>query len=113
MLHPLRGEKFQRVEHFFRKHPRSQGDVRLFRHRNRKQKGTNKHHMTNRSRGGKSTADNILIIDKQRHAKLHKLFGNMSWEEIHDTLKSIFGVGEPKRVISVMERISRLKGRVA
>lgn len=78
----------------------------------KKSRHTNRHHMTNKCRGGKDGTNNILIMDRQRHAKLHKLFGNMSWEEICSTLKSIFGVGEPHKVIAVMERISRLKGRM-
>lgn len=73
----------------------------------------NRHHMTNKCRGGKDTSNNILMMKIDRHQKLHAMFKNMSWEEIHDTLKSIFGVGDPHKVISVMERISRLKGRVA
>ena len=57
--------------------------------------------------------NNILRMQMERHAKLHRLFGNMSWEEIHDVLNDIFGVGEPHLVVRVMARVSRAKGRVA
>jgi hypothetical protein len=62
--------------------------------------------------GGKNGSNNILWMKVSRHNNLHRLFGNMSWEEIHDTLKSIFGTGDPKKVIAVMERVSRMKGRI-
>ena len=73
----------------------------------------NRHHMTNKCRGGKDSHNNILMMKIDRHRRLHHLFGNMSWEEIHDTLKSIFGVGDPEKVVATMERVSLLKGRVA
>ena len=79
----------------------------------KKSRHVNRHHMTNKCRGGKDNQNNILMIDIGRHRNLHKLFGNMSWEQICDTLKSIFGVGEPAKVIAVMERVARMKGRAA
>lgn len=51
--------------------------------------------MVPRSRGGSSKATNLLLLDVEKHAMLHKIFGNRTWEEI----------------IQVMIRVSRMKGR--
>lgn len=49
-----------------------------------------KHHLTPESRGGKATPENILFLDWDRHHTYwHKLFGNMTLEEIIDALQRI------------------------
>ena len=65
------------------------------RRKKRKYPGRNRHHMVPRSRGGRNTASNLLLLDVEKHAMLHKIFGNRTWEEI----------------IQVMIRVSRMKGR--
>jgi len=98
-----------------RQYRRDHPEVFHFKKRNRKKRkgayGTNVHHLTNRCKGGKSDERNLLTIKVVRHRNLHALFGNMSWEEIGSTLKSIFGVSDPKKCIEVIDRISLLKGR--
>jgi hypothetical protein len=39
------------------------------------------------------------------------MFDNMTWEEIHDALSDIFGVGAPHLVVKVMERVARHKSK--
>lgn len=55
----------------------------------------NKHHLTPKSRGGKDSRDNMLLIKVKKHNLLHKIFGNRTWEEI----------------IQVMIRVAEMKGR--
>ena len=81
-------------------------------HRRRRPR-INKHHMTNRCKGGKNTDNNILRMKVDRHAALHRYFRNMSWEEIGYALYSIFHEREPMKCVEVINRISRLKGRAA
>lgn len=101
MLEALRGEKFQRANRWAKKH------------KPRKMRGTNKHHMTNACKGGKSVPSNLLTMKKERHSSLHRVFRNMSWEEIGDALFSIFGQRDPQRCYEIVQRVSRMKGRVA
>lgn len=102
MLEALRGEKFQRANRWAKKHsPRHN------------MRGRNKHHMTNACKGGKSVPSNLLLMKKDRHATLHKVFRNMSWEEIGDALYSIFGQRNPQKCYEIVQRVSRMKGRVA
>ena len=54
----------------------------------------NLHHLTPRSRGGKSVPSNLLLIDIERHYFWHKLFGNRTLDE----------------VISLLERLRRING---
>lgn len=83
------------------------------RHKKEKKRWINRHHMTNKCRGGRNDDSNLLRIDGNRHRKLHELFRNMSWEEIGDTLQSIFGKRDPQTCIEVIRRVSRMKGRAA
>lgn len=46
----------------------------------------NKHHIKNRSRGGKTTPENLLRMDIERHNALHFLFGNLDFQEIASLL---------------------------
>ena len=72
---------------------------RLNRSRQRKDggqaQGTNRHHLTPKSRHGKATPRNILRIDIQKHQCWHKIFGNQTLEE----------------TIAELQRLKRMKGR--
>lgn len=65
------------------------------RRKKRKHPGRNLHHLRPKSRRGDNTEANLLLIDVEKHALLHKIFGNKTWEEI----------------IQLMIRVSRMKGR--
>lgn len=41
----------------------------------------NKHHILSRNRGGKRTEANLLLMDENRHAAYHLLFGEMTLKE--------------------------------
>ena len=77
MIHPLNGEKFARQEKY-----------------RRRKRRRNRHHLTPRSRGGRDVYSNLLLIDEEKHALIHKIFGNRTWTEI----------------IDVMQRLARMKG---
>lgn len=62
----------------------------------RRLQGKTKHHLTPKSRGGKSTPRNLLILEIEKHACWHKLFGIRTLSE----------------VIELLERIRRIKGGV-
>jgi len=47
-----------------------------------RKKGRNKHHLTPKSRNGKSTVNNLLLIDIDRHNEWHKIFGVETLEEV-------------------------------
>jgi len=44
------------------------------------------HHITNRTNGGKSTPENLLLFDSRREQAWHFLFGNKSFEEVAELL---------------------------
>ena len=48
----------------------------------RKRNRDSRHHVIPRSRGGKFNDDNIVIVPRADHEAYHKLFGNMTPEEI-------------------------------
>lgn len=98
-MREMQGEHFQKFNRLNRKF--------------RKRVKRNHHHLTNSCKGGKTTPNNLLLIKIERHASLHRFFRNMSWEEIGDALYSIFGLRDPVKCYEVVQRISRLKGRVA
>lgn len=98
-------------------------------------RGRNKHHMTNKRHGGRSGANNLLLIKIGRHDSLHYYFGNLKWESIADiiydgtwlkrrrfqylseqearkVLLSIFNYHDPMQCVRMMDRISRIKGRI-
>lgn len=58
-----------------------------------KRKMMNKHHLTNKCRGGGNEKENIAILHIERHEHWHKVFGNKSLRE----------------VIELLERFERLK----
>lgn len=99
MLNPMNGEKFQRVSRYEKKRS------------NKRKRNINKHHMTNKCKGGKSTPDNLLRMKIERHESLHHYFKNLSWEEIGDVLQSIFNMREPEKCLELVRRISQTKGR--
>ena len=50
----------------------------------------NKHHRKPRSQGGKSTKYNCVLVDENRHYLWHKLFANMTGEEIMQDFNTCF-----------------------
>lgn len=45
---------------------------------NRRYPGRNHHHLVNRCNNGRTIAENLLLIETQRHICWHHLFGNLS-----------------------------------
>jgi len=66
-------------DHQRRKQPRRQ----------RRRKGRNLHHLTPRSRGGKNSESNELLIDIERHFQWHVIFGNSTLEEVIALLQRV------------------------
>lgn len=58
-------------------------------------KGRNLHHLVPRSRNGRNHISNLLLIDIERHEHWHKMFGNMTIDE----------------VLSLLTRMARMKSR--
>lgn len=46
----------------------------------------NKHHLTPKSRGGKNTQENLLLVDIEKHIYWHKIFKNLTLEEVIELL---------------------------
>jgi len=77
---------------------RSKRRKRKFKKKNnfkRRPKGTNKHHLFPKSRGGSRNPSNLLLINIEKHACWHKIFGLRTLRE----------------VIQLLERLDRLKKR--
>lgn len=72
-----------------------------------KRKGRNYHHMTPRSRGGKTTQDNMLLIDIERHVYWHKVFRNLTLEEV---IRLLVRLREAKRRLKCTTSASCVKG---
>ena len=53
----------------------------------------NRHHLIPRSRGGRDSYQNLLLIDMDRHEAWHRLWGNRTIEE----------------VLCLLERVARAK----
>ncbi len=49
-------------------------------------KHKNRHHLLPKSRGGGMESSNLLTIDIDRHIFWHKIFGNLSLEEVIELL---------------------------
>lgn len=49
--------------------------------RKKRHNGRNWHHLKPVSRGGKYTAENLLLMHKDRHFFWHRIFGNMTLDE--------------------------------
>lgn len=45
-----------------------------------------RHHRLPRSRGGRSSPDNIVVVDRDDHRAWHRLVGNMDAEEVASML---------------------------
>lgn len=58
-------------------------------------KGRNYHHLIPKSKGGKPTSQNLLLIDVEKHIEWHKLFGTKTL----------------RQVIMLLIRLRRLKKR--
>jgi hypothetical protein len=52
-------------------------------------KGQNRHHLTPKSRGGQSTDSNLLWIKIERHQYWHKVFGNLTLDEVIKLLQKL------------------------
>lgn len=44
--------------------------------------GRDRHHLIPKSRGGKATPQNLLLISIVKHIGWHKLFGTMTFDEV-------------------------------
>ena len=55
----------------------------------RRLRGRNKHHIVAKSRGGRTTRSNVLLLDIERHEAYHKLFGNRDLGEAVELLLRI------------------------
>jgi len=58
----------------------------------------NRHHIIPSSRGGKGHKQNIVIVDIEQHKDYHKLFRNLTPDEIIKYLVDYFWNGETKWV---------------
>jgi len=56
---------------------------RTFYHRSGRQ---NKHHIKAKSRGGTYASFNLILLDENRHAAFHLLFGNRDFQEAAQVL---------------------------
>ncbi len=74
-----------------------------FRKSNRRKKrynGRNFHHLTPRSRGGKDTDDNLLLIEIEKHEAWHKMFGIKTAKEVLALLERVVRAKESQRLAS-------------
>lgn len=54
-----------------------------------KRKSMNRHHLLNKCKGGKNQDWNIVLIDIEKHRYWHKIFKNLSLEEVIELLKRL------------------------
>lgn len=59
-----------------------------------KDQSKNRHHVRPKSRCECHLKGNVVVIDKERHAEYHKLFGNMLPEEIIPYLVNYYWNGQ-------------------
>jgi len=52
----------------------------------RRTPGRNNHHLTPKSRNGKATPDNLLLINIDKHKEWHRIFGLMTLDEVIELL---------------------------
>lgn len=52
-------------------------------------KGRNRHHIRPRSRHGRNSVQNLLLIEIEKHRAYHFLFGNRTLEEAIELLRRI------------------------
>lgn len=81
--------------------------IKMSRHRKTCPKRKTKHHLRPRSRGGSSARYNILILDAERHALLHKIFGNRTLTEIIEVLIRIARAKQYEREDSEVRKFYR------
>jgi hypothetical protein len=63
----------------------------------KRRKWRNQHHLVPRSRGGNNEVSNLLLIDEETHIEWHRVFGNLTLEE----------------VIALLQRLQRAKAKQA
>lgn len=54
--------------------------------RRKNKRKRNKHHLIPKSRGGKKSKENLLLIDMERHEAWHRLWGNRTLDEVIELL---------------------------
>ena len=52
----------------------------------RKTPSRNRHHLIPKSRNGKATPDNLLLMDIDKHKEWHRIFGLMTLDEVIELL---------------------------
>lgn len=89
----------------------------------RKQRGFKKelggrttvHHIIPRSRGGMDHPQNLVELDKRFHMNFHRVFGNLTPNEIHVFLIIVLGLNETQwtweRICQLREGIKTLSDR--
>gem|GEM_PF-2055295 len=81
------GKKSKRRKH---KHRKPHKDKRRLR-------GRNKHHLTPKSRGGRATPNNLLLIEIEKHACWHKIFGLRTLREVIQLLERLDKIKQGRR----------------
>jgi len=51
-------------------------------HKGKRYRNRNRHHLVPRSRGGDLSASNLLLIDIDKHKVWHRLFGLLTLDEV-------------------------------
>jgi hypothetical protein len=77
--------------HFRKRNRRHKNDRKHY----RKRLGRNRHHLTNKCRGGDFSPQNLVWLKVWKHDQWHKVFRN----------------SDPEYVIAVLQRLCRMKGR--
>ncbi len=65
--------------------------------KHRKHFGRNRHHLTPKSRGGRSTPDNIIWMNIEKHDCWHKIFGLRTLSEAIDVLQRLQQIKEDRK----------------
>ena len=58
-------------------------------YRKKRHHGRDRHHNVARQRGGGHNVQNLILLDKERHMLLHKIFGNRTIREIINVLRRL------------------------
>ena len=77
MIHPLRGEKFQRQLHYGKRQRRAK---KLTKHHNVAQ------HWGGNGQGRKGSEDYLAMLSPEHHQLFHKLFGLCTFRQAADVL---------------------------
>lgn len=59
----------------------------------------NRHHIQAKSRGGKATDQNLILLDERRHAAYHLLFKNLNFIEAAALLVRAYEMKNGRRLI--------------